>query len=439
MSSIFAILVLFLGAIGFFFRKSTIFSRYLGIRWINRRNRGVRRRGKLSEAKILENVRWEHNLMISGCSIGRSFLLRQLAGQLHREGVPVVILHRGNKDLENMIAGLNLPGTVICNASNRLYDPLKDHEPDDIPDMLLDNETAAKKGLNASSKGYIRAIAQMYYYGGSSTLSIRSLEAATDVGGNPPRGFTALLQRVDELTYQKQTLDPGRAQGIVSLLKMHQHENTNVHDYALSLLRQFSSCMPQKGDKLKDQSYVNIYRNAIKKGILCLDLNAVTDAESAYSAVFSEFEDHHIGTNYIIMDEIEIGKSPALSNWISSGQFTYCISCESIQNILPKGNAGQDGGAAFLHSLADGCQMHILFKQPLGAAEMWSRYYNEYRKKQVTMQIAKDKGMAVSDGTESIVRPEELSTGMGNANIFVFSTLEGKKEFYQGIIKPDEY
>lgn len=440
MSYVIAIVLLVLGAVAAFFRKSLFFGRSLGISMQNRRNRGVCRRGRMDEEEILRGVGWQHNVMISGSSPGRAVLLRQLASRLNREGVPVVILHRGNRDLENMISALNLPGTVICNVTARQYDPLKDHDPDDVPEMLLDNETAARKGLNAAAKEYIRAIAQLYCYGGNSTLSIRSLEYSTDVGGNPPRGFTALIQRVDELVYQKQTLDPGRAQGIVSLLKTHQQENTNVHQYALALLKQFDSCMPQKNDeRLPDRQYVNIYRNALKKGILCLDLSSVTDAESAFSAVISEFRDSNLGTNYVILDDIEIGKSPALTNWLASGKFTWCVSCESVQDILPRGNAGPDAGAAFLHSLADSCQLHVLFRQPPGAAELWSKYYNEYRKKQVTMQIARDRGMAVTDGSDSIIRPDELSTGMGDANVFVFSSLGGKSEFRQGWLRPEEF
>ena len=146
-----------------------------------------------------------------------------------------------------------------------------------------------------------------------------------------------------------------------------------------------------------------------------------------------------MGTNYVIMDNIEIGKSPSLSNWLTSGKFSYCVCCENIQDILPRNSTGLDSGLAFLRSIADGCQMHVIFKQPIGAAEMWSKYYNEYQKKQIAVHIAKDKGMAVTDGNESIIRPEELSTEMGDANIFVFSTLSGRNEYYKSIIRPKQY
>lgn len=436
-------LIIIFAILGFAFRitfgilhKGVGFFRYWRYRWINYKNRGVRNHHGRSEQEILQEVHWHDNLMVTGNSkAGRTIVLTQLADQLHKEGIPVLVLHRGNAQLEQGVAGLGHPDTVICNRSSRRYDPLKNHHPSLVPTILFSNGVAAKRNLAAASKEYVRGITDMYAYGSNTPVGVSLLESCTDVGGNPPMGYVELLKMVDQLV-QRNTLQPNRAASIKSQLKAHQMENTNVHDYLSDLLLQLASCMVRREDRIPSAQQTSLYGNAAKRGILCLDVSSVTNCELAYSLIFNEFLDSSIGSYYVIMDDVEIGESPTLSGFLNKKNFNYCVSCENIQDILPKGLAGTESGQALFDRVADECQMHILFKQPNKAADMWSNYYVSYKKIDMSYVFSKEKAMQVAVKDEKTLLASELSIGMGTANMYVYDALNGVTEFYKAVLQP---
>ena len=411
--------------------------RYFRIKRLNYKNRGVRNRHRLNELELLDGVHWHHNLMVTGESdAGRRLVLAQLAAQINLEGVPVVILHRGNRELEREILNLHAPNTVICNRGNRRYDPLQDHDPSYIPDLILENESAAKRNLNAASREYTRAIAEMYALGARMSTSVTLLESCTDTGGNPPMGFAELIKRVDQLQ-QRGSLQQGQAAGIKALLKANQMENTNVHNYLTQLMTQLSSCTAQKNERMPASQQISLFRNAASRGILCLDISSVsTNCEMAFSAIFNEFMDTGMGSYYVIMDNVEIGESPTLSRWLSRKSFHYCISCNSIQDILPQNTSGADSAQSFFTRLADGCQMQILFKQPPKAADMWSAYYVTYKRLETAFAFGKEKIVQVSSKDERTMLASQLSKDMGTANLFVYETLNGSDQYYTSVLRP---
>ncbi len=353
-----------------------------GIQQSNKNSRGVKRRFFRKTAEgILEPMQWQDNVFITGGpahSEYRDRLLTEIVRKVHDAGLPVIVLHNGNTRLHRTICAM--PGAVPCDAAHRCYDPFRDQDAPAIARQLFNTTAIKPYNLTAASKNYIRGICSLYLKGLRQQPSLASLENCTDIGAIPARGAQALLGLLNSLSSR---FSPQEQASISNLIHAGMAEETLLHSYLEDLQTQLACIVPPRGTPLPDPQFQSIFRSAVRRGILCMDVSSMTNAEMGTSLIFSEFLNPGIGAVYVVMDGLRLGDCLTLRNLLQQDKFKFCISGADISTLFTNSQptaARQDLQADVFNPIADSCTMHIHFQQSNNGARLLENYYGTYRK-----------------------------------------------------------
>lgn len=350
-------------------------------RSINRSNQASRRvvRSKKpeSESEVLSVAIPTDNVIMSGGlkhSTIRNRLLAQLARQTQQYHCPVLVLHRGNQDLEQRIA--QIPGSIIVNGGNPVYDPFRDLTPQQIAALATANIPKDKNyQITPDGRGYLQGIAGFYRDCLGRVPSLNALRDSTD---KATKGYVRLVAGLQSYL-QKGKITQNQHDAVHSLLYGGQNEEKRLNDYLTEIQSQLSSCISDGSQKIQDSQYVSIRRAAARYGILCMDVSSVTDAELGYNLIFNELElmrKQNLRCPYLILDGIQVKAVPMLVKMATDeNSLPYCISCQNTQSSLSDGKQGNP----LFTELADNCNLHIVLNQKSGGADLWSAYYGTYQ------------------------------------------------------------
>ncbi|MDO4355963.1 MAG: hypothetical protein Q4E13_05580 [Clostridia bacterium] len=340
--------------------------------------RVVHQRKPESEAEILSVTIPTDKVMMTGGvhqSPVRNRMLAQLVRQTQQQHCPVLVLHRGNSGLEKLIK--QIPGSVIVNIANPVYDPFRDLTPEEIKRLATANIPKDKNyQISADGRGYLLGIAQFYRDCLNRSPSLNALRDSTD---SLSKGYLRLVNETQNF-FSRGQLTQAQMDGIHGLLNKGQNEENRLNDYLTEMQDQLKSCVPDRNRKMKESDYVTIRRVAARYGVLCMDVSSVTDAEIGYNLIFNELEmmkRNNVSCPYLVLDGIQVKAVPMLVKMATDeNSLPYCISCQNTQSTLSDGKQGNP----LFTELADNCGLHITLLQQSGGADLWSAYYGTFQK-----------------------------------------------------------
>lgn len=234
----------------------------------------------------------------------------------YKIGTPVVVLHCGNTQLENLLAqAFSLEnGLHMINESNKLYDPFLDLDKDQISELVLNSATESYK-VNHNGGIYIKGLTDYL-------LARAQIPCARSYIRCP---HDSMWERIQEHE-RNGILQSDVAREINDELTRGQVERGNVEQYFRALNRQ-ASCILADKDTICNGA-INI-RNAINANqVIVIDIVS-SSCDLLINLLVQEMKDSmSAGKNFtFVLDSVPVDSSEALGkllrNFSSKSKFVY--------------------------------------------------------------------------------------------------------------------
>lgn len=378
------------------------------IKKINDANRNIIYIGKGASDQIIPCFSQIGNICITGGEQEqRNKLLIQSALQAASLGIPVIVLHEGNRHLENTLfqACTRLPFFRVINSANPHYEPilrLSDAE----TSMLLSSASPTVNKIDASGALYLRALSLLLRKRGI-TPYIRMLASC------PHNSLQSIILNEE----QSGQLTPIEANDIRNDIQAGSSARPNVETF-LSQLTAESGILAWKSNLSRSTSIHECIR---ANGILTIDVGTI-GKKNQLSLIIAEIE-HCLSTGVscrIVLDVSCISGNERLVTLLktASSSLSWTISTPDIGNTA---GTAKDDTAAWL-ALS---HRAIIFSHSFHSAEILSKELGEYDYIDVTqahsgnnsigqfgLHFGANNNISTSRKRERVVKPEEIS-GMG--------------------------
>ncbi len=316
-------------------------------------------------------------------------------------GNPVVLLHCGNSQLEELLSTTfnGEDGLHIINDTNKLYDPFINLDKDQISELILSSATESCK-INHNGGIYIKGLTD-YLLARSQTPCARSYIRCP---------HDSMWRRIQEHV-RNGVLDSAVAEEINDELTRGQVERGNVEQYFRVLNKQ-ADCILADKDTVGDGQATNI-RNAINNGnVIVIDIVSAS-CDLLINVLLQEMKDAiSVGKRFtFILDSIPIDSSEALGkllrNFSSKCKFVYTArdayaettSTENLfDTLLGKANT-----------------VFVAQHDSAETSEKFSGYFGKYQKIEINNTITTGNTYATYD---------QILPGSSNASIYSFQRVD---------------
>ena len=383
------------------------------IRKANTRNRGVIYYKPTQIYNFIEPKIYNKNLVCSGDSHElRSELITSVCAAATNAGIPVVILHKGDQVLDNMLQHMyaNHPQLIRAGVGpgTRCFDPLFQLPYDRIGKIIVDTADD-KYRLTSNAEAYIQAVVE-FRKASNKRVSVKALFDC------PHTNLPALLGKARN----NQVITQAVFQDLQTRMAQGQGEANGVRSYLQELYDECYSLLPT--DKNEYNQSVNLFNELYRKDSVVL-LDIVTDGNNLLLRILAEEFKVLIRRGvpfYLILDDIAINDDNYLKNicTINANGFNYGIYGNDVYSLC-----GADD--SFFSSVLGNSKKWFVFHHSSGhSAEKWSGAFSTYRRIQQTTTygsghtghiglfssgMVSNRSTSYTDKQEAVIPAEEIS------------------------------
>lgn len=380
----------------------------------NEINRGVTyERCNISQA-FTHNGHFSY-IISGGARTQRSEIIAGILADPHNQGVATVILHQGDRSIEQATKNVFGNRAVIINQSNQFYDPCSGRREDEIAKLLF-NAAPKSYDIKANGKTYLEA-AMQYRKALGKGLQFAALARCP---------FDELFNRVDsQINNGKISMSDGDA--IKRRLMAGQTETYKIESYITDLNDQIETFTAS----MNSSKGISILESIRKKSIISIDiLNA-----SNYLAIdllLKEVEESmRKGLPILlVISNVDIQENGSLCNMIKS-KTSNCNIIISADDLFALANSEEK----VFHTVLGNCERMAILQHTSGmSAQKWSEAIGYYDKIDVSTSYGKTRSQQVahffpiytnssttnySNKRENIVKPEEI-TRLSHDEAFIY-------------------
>ena len=364
---------------------------------------------------FIERDREVGNYLISGgISYNRSRSATSIVTCALDQGIPVIVLHEGNTEMENYMRQVPFFANqkIFISPQAAFYDPFYNRTDQEICDIVL---------RSANENREIKSNGQYYISGIAEFIRSKNIPTYCEMFLRTP--FNDLFEKLDEavsLNY----LSSQRATQIRNLLMQGQSEQSSIQVFFSQLDREGGGILSTKSTRA---NAVNI-RDAVTRGsMIMIDIGSRSN-ELLLNVVISEIYDVLASGKSIalILDEISIDANKELAKLVRSGS-TKCrlsLVAEDVYSML-----GSDDN--LFHSLVGRSSKCVVFSHFDGTScTKWADVFGQYEVDKISHNVTthqnfqfgygsgNQNAINVSQSREYRIKPEEIA-GMGPRDIFI--------------------
>lgn len=392
----------------------------------NQINRSVNEYQPCSIDAFYEPDRGVYNSIVSGGDnrIRTNAMIAQTICALHNN-FPVIILHEGNRELENQMRS-NFSSTgryVEVSSRSPCFEPFYGLNELEISNQVL--ETAPKDyDIKFNARYYIEGMSQFLKKSGKH-LSFKMFSTCP---------HALLFDKVDDLRMQGSITD-SEEQEIKSKLMMGQSENYKLDSYFASLKMEIMPIMyVTKGG----HKPVNVI-SALKKGaILCIDIASVTNKLLINTLIYQLKLALTRGMRYtLLIDSIPVNANEAYAAYLKAPTDKVCkmIATDDFYSMT-----GSDE-KLFSAVVGESQIIVVMGHTSSNSATKWSEVFGQYDKYEQSYSTSRgssrrtafslfaspnqSRTVNISKNREFVVKPEMI-TRMGYGEAYVLTAARGE-------------
>ena len=342
-----------------------------------------------------------------------------------KNNFPVVILHQGNRELENQMRS-----TFFGNGK---YIEVSSRTPCFEPFFSLNELEIANQILETAPKEYdIRFSARYYIEGVSGYLNKSGKHLSFNLFSTCPHAL--LFDKVEDLRLQGRITD-AEEQEIKSKLMMGQSENYKLDTYMASLKMEMSSLMyvPRNG-----QHPTNIISALNDQVVFCIDVTSATNKLLLNTLIFQLKLALTKGLRYtLLVDAIPLNANEAYANYLKTPTDRICtmISSDDFYSMM-------GGDERAFSTLIGNSQITVVMSHNSGnSATKWAEAFGQYDKYETSYSRSKgtsrrtpfslfasphqSSSVSISERREYVVKPEAIMR-MGYGEAYVLTAARGE-------------
>lgn len=375
---------------------------------------------------FFEPERGVYNALVSGGNSQlRNNAMVSQAICAFRNGFPVIVLHEGNRQLEQQLKS-TFSGTGRyreISISSPCFEPLYGLSELEITNQIL--ETAPKDyDIKFNARYYIDGISAFLKASGKN-LSFKLFSTCP---------HSTIFDKVDDLELQGKIRDY-EAQEIKSKLMMGQSENYKLDTFLASLRMEMEQLMYVSKRGYKP---LNIITALKENSILSFDLTSVTNKLLLNTVIYQLKLALTRGMQYqIIIDSIPINSNEAYASYIRAPSDKVCKTISSDDFYAMVG-----GDEKVFSAVVGASQIIVVMNHASGhSATKWAEFFGQYDKFEESYSTSRggsrrtpfsllsspnyNRTVNVSKNREYIVKPEIISR-MSNGEAFILSAALGQ-------------
>lgn len=367
-----------------------------------------------------------YNALISGgnASLRNSAMVAQAICGV-QNGFPVIVLHEGNRQLEQQLRSnfLSIGKYKEISSNTPCFEPLYG-----LTELEVSNQI-----LETASKEYdIKYNARYYIDGISAFLKASRKNFSFKLLSTCPHAI--IFDKVDDLETQG-IINNYEAQEIKSKLMMGQSENYKLDTFLASLKMEMEPLMyvPKQGQKP-----LNIITALKTNSVLCFDLASVTNKLLLNTIVYQLKLALTKGMQYqLIIDSIPINSNESYASYMRTPSDKVCKTIVSDDFYAMVGSDEKVFSAVVGNS-----QILVVMNHSSGhSATKWAEVFGQYDKLEESYSKSKggskqtpfsllpspnySSGINISKNREYIVKPEVI-TRMKNGEAYILSGALGE-------------
>lgn len=342
-----------------------------------------------------------------------------------KNNFPVVILHQGNRELENQMRSTFFGSGKYIEVSSRT--------PCFEPFFSLNELEIANQILEAAPKEYdIRSSARYYIEGVSGYLNKSGKHLSFNLFSTCPHAL--LFDKVEDLRLQGRITD-AEEQEIKSKLMMGQSENYKLDTYMASLKMEMSSLMyvPRNG-----QHPTNIISALNDQVVFCIDVTSATNKLLLNTLIFQLKLALTKGLRYtLLVDAIPLNANEAYANYLKTPTDRICtmISSDDFYSMM-------GGDERAFSTLIGNSQITVVMSHNSGnSTTKWAEVFGQYDKYETSYSRSKgtsrrtpfslfasphqSSSVSISERREYVVKPEAIMR-MGYGEAYVLTAARGE-------------
>lgn len=342
-----------------------------------------------------------------------------------KNNFPVVILHQGNRELENQMRSTFFGSGKYIEVSSRT--------PCFEPFFSLNELEIANQILETAPKEYdIRFSARYYIEGVSGYLNKSGKHLSFNLFSTCPHAL--LFDKVEDLRLQGRITD-AEEQEIKSKLMMGQSENYKLDTYMASLKMEMSSLMyvPRNG-----QHPTNIISALNDQVVFCIDVTSATNKLLFNTLIFQLKLALTKGMRYtLLVDAIPLNANEAYANYLKTPTDRICtmISSDDFYSMM-------GGDERAFSTLIGNSQITVVMSHNSGnSAIKWAEVFGQYDKYETSYSRSKgssrrtpfslfasphqSSSVSISERREYVVKPEAIMR-MGYGEAYVLTAARGE-------------
>lgn len=389
-------------------------------------NRSVNEYQPCSVDAFFEPDKGVYNAIVSGGDnkIRTNAMVAQAICAL-KNNFPVIIMHEGNRELENQMRS-NF-------VSTGRYIEVSPENPGFEPFYGLNELEISNQILESSPKEYdIKYNARYYMEGMSQFLNKSNKHLSFKMFSTCPHAL--LFDKVDDLRIQGRITD-NEEQEIKSKLMMGQSENYKLDSYFASLKMEILSVM--YGTK-KRHKPVNVISALKENAILCIDIMSVTNKLFINTLVYQLKLALTRGLQYtLIIDSIPVNANEAYAAYLKAPTDKVC------KMIAADDFFSMTGGdeKLFFAVVGESQIIVVMGHTSSNSATKWSEIFGQYNKYEQSYSTSKgssrrtafsllsspnqSRTVNISKNREFVVMPERI-TRMGYGEAYVLTAARGE-------------
>ena len=327
-------------------------------------------------------------------------------------GLPVILMHESNSEIEHMIAS-QMSNSIIIDRHGLIFDPFYNRSESDIIKMIL---TVAKKEYG------IKDEARYAIKGMLSFLNAKKRKPTLAALANCP--YNDLYDKIDNMVYKGKMSDTV-GNDIKSYLSSGQGEYIKLKSF-------FDDLLDECGNNPSKNSLVDVLKAVSEGKTVLVDIGNSTNKHYISALVYQLEIALRMGYAFsLVLDGISISKDiESLNKFIVSNN-TNCnltISTSDLYSML-------GGDEKLMYTLLGNSVENIIMQHGSAvSAEEWSKAIGFYEKTETTTTISKgktkggfslfpsyndNKSLAYSVKREAIIKSEEIIR-MSNNEMYIY-------------------
>jgi hypothetical protein len=357
------------------------------------------------EAFIESDAQLGSYIVSGGIPTNRSRVASSIVACSLSQNIPVIVLHEGNIELENMIdvATDFTTNKVIIARNTSVYDPFYNRSNQEICNLIINS---------AQQTFRISAIGQQYIVGIIEFIKSKNIPPFCEMLVRCP--YDDLFNKIDDALVNGYITDQKAIQ-IRNQLMQGQNERANVQTFFSQLAYQGAGVLSNKGSR---NFAVNIKTAVEHNGMLMIDIGSSTN-DILLNLIVNEVKEVLAAGKKImlVLDGININSNEVLSKVIKSLS-SRCLTTMLSDDVYSMLGADDN----LFNSFVGNASKCIVFSHSMGVScNKWSEVFGYYDVDKVSQNTGTNQNyqwgygfgssnsISVATNREFIVKPEELA------------------------------